>query len=244
MGVVNSARHRKAVTRPRLRLVYAADHGNTGTRINQDGTVNVSPAKSDARATEKRRDSEAAAEADLVARTANGDSAAYKILVDRQVHHIYAVARRMLGDEAEAEDIVQEVFLRLWKNAGKFDPEKARLSTWLHRVTSNLCIDRLRGRRTEQLDEKYEASYMGDQDTNLQNKALTKRLQEVMMGLPERQRLALVLFHFEGHSMKETGDILEISVEAVESLLARGRRTMKQKLKAEWTTLLPDPNDK
>ncbi|MGI9378854.1 MAG: RNA polymerase sigma factor [Methyloligellaceae bacterium] len=243
MGVANSVLHQKTAIKPRLRLVYAADRGNTGVGSNQDGTVNVSPANSDAEAARKRRDSDAAVEAELVARTADGDSTAYRILVDRQVHHIYAVARRMLGDEAEAEDIVQEVFLRLWKNAGKFDPEKARLSTWLHRVTSNLCIDRLRGRRTEQLDEKYEASYMGDQDTNLQNKALTKRLQEVMTGLPERQRLALVLFHYEGHSMKETGDILEISVEAVESLLARGRRTMKQKLKAEWTTLLPDAHD-
>lgn len=179
-------------------------------------------------------------EARLVERTASGDERAFAALVDRHLGPVLALARRMLGNDAEAEDVAQETLIRLWNNAGRFDRKRARLSTWLYRITSNLCIDRLRGRKVEPLDDVPEIRTDPEQDRSVHEQQLSARMDTALRGLPERQRLALTLFHYQELGMKEAADIMDVSVEALESLLARARRSVKKELEAEWKALLPD----
>ena len=180
------------------------------------------------------------ADQELMDRVAQGDAQAFQQLVDAGIDRVVAVARRMLGDEAEAEDIAQEVFLRLWRQAEKWDGGRAQVSTWLYRVTVNSCIDRLRSRREETVEELPEVRGEATQHHRLEETDLQEYVDHAMQKLPERQRLALVLFHYENLSMSEVADTMDVSVEAIESLLARGRRTLKQSLKSHWTAFLPD----
>lgn len=179
-------------------------------------------------------------EARLVERAAAGDERAFASLVKAHLGPVLAVGRRMLGDDAEAEDIAQETFHRLWKNAGRFDRKKARLSTWLYRIASNLCIDRLRGRTTESLDDVPEIESDPEQDRAVHERQLSARMDAALYVLPDRQRLALTLFHYQELSMKEAAEIMNVSIDALESLLARARRSLKKDLEAEWKVFLPE----
>jgi RNA polymerase sigma-70 factor (ECF subfamily) len=183
-----------------------------------------------------------AAESDavLTARAAGGDRLAYAALVERHLPRVYAITRRMLGNEAAAEDAAQEALLRLWTHAGSYDPSKAMLSTWLTRIATNLCLDRLRKRREEQWDDSYDAPLPPDQEKTVADRQLAERVDAALRALPERQRLALVLCHYEDLSMAEAARAMDTSVEAVESLLSRARRSLKQLLASEWRSLLPD----
>lgn len=179
----------------------------------------------------------------LLARAGGGDAAAFRQLVNRHLGLVVAVARRVLNDEAEAEDVAQDVMLRLWNTGGTLEVQGAGLRPWLRRVTSNLCIDRIRGRRrTVVTDEVPEQLQEPTQTQQLDERDLGKRVGEVMARLPERQRIALSLFHLEGLSQQEVAKALAVSEDAVESLLARARRAVKAALESEWRDLLPDPN--
>ena len=136
--------------------------------------------------------------------------------------------------------MAQEVLLRLWRHAGEYDPERAKLSTWLYRVTSNLCIDRLRVRRDAPLETAPEPILPAQQEQVILQEQRALRVDQALQELPERQRLALVLFHFQELSLVETAGVLDCSAEAVESLLARGRRSLKKALEDEWRQLMPD----
>jgi RNA polymerase sigma-70 factor (ECF subfamily) len=180
-----------------------------------------------------------AVDAALVARLRAGDSAAFRDLVSRHIAIVSGIARRMLKDEAEAEDIAQEAMLRLWRSAAGLELGPGGLRPWLRRVTSNLCIDRVRsGHRTVVTDEVPEVAEPATQVTNLEGQELSARVAAAMQALPERQRLALTLFHHEGLSQVEVGQAMGISDEAVESLLARARRALKAGLANEWKELL------
>lgn len=184
------------------------------------------------------------ADEELVVRVADGDASAFECLMSRYLGVIVAYSRRMVGEEAEAEDIAQEAFLRFWNNAGSFDPEKARFSTWLYRIAGNLCIDRLRKRKTqgirEPIDEAIDVGIPAEQNYSIESQQLAERVDKAIAALPERQRQALILCHYQGLKMKEAGRIMDISVEALESLLARARRKLKKELESEWQKFLPD----
>lgn len=167
---------------------------------------------------------------------ANWDRQAAQDLSDRLTPRTLAVATRVLGDRAEAEDVTQEAMLRLWRIAPDWQPGSAQVSTWLYRVTMNLCIDRRRRARggsvaldavAEPADPAPGAAEM------LQQAARFDALQGALMALPERQRQAVVLRHLEQLSNPEIGAILEISTEAVESLVARGKRALTVALAAQ-----------
>lgn len=170
----------------------------------------------------------------LLARYAKGDNAAARELARRLLPRLMGVAQRMLSDVAEAEDVVQETMLRLWKIAPDWQEGEAQVSTWAYRVAMNLCTDRLRKRRflsdtpLDAMPDPADASQ--DVEDRMQEDARARALHHAIADLPERQRAAMVLRHFEGLSNPEIAAIMDIGVEAVESLTSRGRRTLKQAL--------------
>jgi RNA polymerase sigma factor (sigma-70 family) len=170
------------------------------------------------------------ADAELVARYAAGDQSAARGLTERHAPRVYALARRMLGDTAEAEDVTQEAMLRLWKIAPAWE-DRAAVGTWLYRVATNLCIDRMRKRRPISGEPVPEvADETPGVLRSLEARERAAALEAALADLPERQRAAIVLRHFEERSNPEIAAILELSVEAVESLLARGRRALASAL--------------
>lgn len=183
------------------------------------------------------------ADQELMERVSRGDAVAFQILVDSGISRILAVARRMLGDDMEAEDVAQDVFLRLWRQADKWEGGRAKVSTWLYRVTVNSCIDRLRARREDTVKELPELAHQATQEQAMEEEDLQRYMDEALQALPERQRTALVLFHYEDLSMSAVSEIMDASVEAVESLLGRGRRTLKKDLESQWKAFLPEVLD-
>jgi RNA polymerase sigma-70 factor (ECF subfamily) len=168
---------------------------------------------------------------DLVARAGRGDRAAAQALMTRHLPKMLTVARRMLGNQAEAEDAVQDAFLKLWTHAARWEPGRALFETWLYRVVLNKCYDRLRRKTTANLDEAAEVVDPAPAaDLLLQGSAMAKEIEAALAELPERQRAAIALCHYQECGNIEAAEILGISVEALESLLSRGRRTLRARL--------------
>ena len=168
----------------------------------------------------------------LIARFAAGDQSAARVLTLRILPGVLALARRMLNDPAEAEDVAQDAMMRLWKIAPDWQPGRAKPSTWAHTVASNLCIDRLRRRRTLPLDaapEPIDTSPSADARLMADDRA--QALNQAMAALPERQRMAVHLRHIEGHTNMDIAEIMDITVEAVEGLIGRGKRSLAETLR-------------
>lgn len=167
----------------------------------------------------------------LLALYSQGDTAAARTLTTRLTPRVFGHAVRVLGDWAEAEDVAQDAMMRLWKVAPDWCMGEAKVSTWLYRVTVNLCTDRLRRKRGVGLDEVDEPLDPSPSVTDqLQTRERMDALQAGLQTLPERQRQAVILRHIEGLGNPEIAKILEISTEAVESLTARGKRALAQAL--------------
>lgn len=164
---------------------------------------------------------------------ANGDQDAARSLTMRLTPRVFGHANRVLGDRAEAEDVAQEAMLRLWKIAPQWRQGEAKVTTWLYRIVANLCTDRLRKRRGVPLDAIAEPED-GAQSAaeGMQDRARANALQCALADLPERQRQAVVLRHIEELGNPEIAEIMEIGVEAVESLTARGKRALSAALAA------------
>jgi RNA polymerase sigma-70 factor (ECF subfamily) len=162
----------------------------------------------------------------------NGDPAAARALAQRLLPRAYGQALRMLSNPGEAEDIAQEALIRLWKIAPDWRQGEARVTTWLYRVVSNLCTDRLRrGGRGVALDAVPEPE--DDRPSvaeTLQQQSRRAALADALAALPARQAQAIALRHFEELGNPEIAEIMDISVEAVESLTARGRRALARAL--------------
>ncbi len=147
----------------------------------------------------------------------------------------------MLGDAAEAEDVAQDTFIRLHRKLPSWEGGEDGLSSWLHRVTINLSIDRRRGpARPSALEEVGEIAEPADLDGPLDRK---RHVEAALANLPARQRAALVLVHYQGLSGREAAAVLGISVEALESLLARARRTLRSNLASVLADLLEAHHD-
>lgn len=164
---------------------------------------------------------------------ANGDAAAAQELAARHLPRVLGFATRMLGgDRAEAEDVSQEAMLRLWRIAPEWRTGEAKVSTWLYRVVTNLCTDRLRGRKRRRAVGLEDAPDVADDAQSVEAVMVeTERmaaLNAALDMLPDRQRQAVVLRHIEGLSNPEIADVMDIGVEAVESLTARGKRALAQ----------------
>ncbi|WP_091429461.1 RNA polymerase sigma factor [Aliiroseovarius sediminilitoris] len=165
----------------------------------------------------------------------NGDPMAAELLTRRLAPRVLGYAARLLGgDRAEAEDVTQEAMLRLWKIAPDWRTGEAKVSTWLFRVVSNLCTDRLRKRRTVDIDAIDEPAddTPGAVDRMIQADRAAA-LQAALNSLPDRQRIAVTLRHIEGETNPDIAQIMDISVEAVESLTARGKRALAKALASQ-----------
>lgn len=168
---------------------------------------------------------------ELLSRVAAGDPAAARALVARKLPRLLSLAGRMLSDPSEAEDVAQEAFVRIWKQAPKWRPGAARFDTWLHRVALNLCYDRLRRRReVATADPPEQADEGPGPDRGLQALDAGRRVAEALGRLPDRQREAIVLCHYQELGNIEAADVMGVSVEALESLLGRGRRSLRAAL--------------
>lgn len=167
----------------------------------------------------------------LMVRVAQGDARAFAMIVERHTGALYRVAMRMLSDAQEAEDVVQEAFTRVWQQAPRWQPTGAGLVGWLHRVTMNLCFDRKRRFRvvlTPELPEQVDEALLADEAIVVaQARAEVAR---TLAELPERYRAALVLCYYEGLSNAVAAEVLELNIKAMESLLFRARRYMRDLL--------------
>ncbi|RWY40565.1 RNA polymerase sigma factor [Falsigemmobacter intermedius] len=176
-----------------------------------------------------------ASEEALLRLYANGDDQAARELARRFLPRVLAYGRRMLGDGDEAQDVAQEAMVRLWRIAPEWRSGEAQVSTWLWRVTANLCTDRLRRRRggvaLEDAPEPEDDAPSALQQMVEANRAAA--LEAALQKLPERQRQAVVLRHLEGLSNPEIAEVMAIGVEAVESLTARGKRALSALLSGQ-----------
>lgn len=169
----------------------------------------------------------------LLERFAGGDQLAARALTVRLTPRVLVLARRMLRDTAEAEDVAQEAMLRLWKIAPEWRAGEAKVTTWLHRITSNLCIDRLRKRKRvgpglDEIAEPPDPAPSADMRLIAGDRAAA--VKAAILALPDRQRVAITMRHFEENSNPEIAEALGVSVEAVESLLSRGRKSLARAL--------------
>ncbi len=176
-------------------------------------------------------------QAQLLARVAAGEQAAAVVLTDLLAPRLLRYAARMLGDRAEAEDVVQEAMLRLWRIAPDWQSGLAQPSTWVFRVAANLCTDRLRRRRAT-VPELPDLPDPGQgADAQMMQARRAQALEAALLQLPERQREAVILRHLEGLTNPEIAAIMMVGVEAVESLTARGKRRLAAILAGEKDAL-------
>ena len=170
-------------------------------------------------------------EAKLVDLVCKGDQRAYTELVMRHLSSIEVYAKRIVSDEALAQDIAQEVMTVLWQRSSDFNPAKARLTTWLHRIAHNRCVDVLRKRKREvSLDsDEPQGEVSAPAPSTLGQSSIDAELRR----LPESQRTALVLTYYQNLSNREVAEIMNSSVRAVESLLVRARGNLKKQLEAQ-----------
>ncbi|MGH6854428.1 MAG: sigma-70 family RNA polymerase sigma factor [Aestuariivirga sp.] len=182
-------------------------------------------------------------DAELLGRAARRDAVAFGEIVNRYYQPVYRVTSRMTGGHADTGDIAQEAFLKLWRNPQQVR-EAGALKGWLMRVASNAVIDRGRKRVHADLETIPEvADPMAPADQGIDRLAAAREVERRIAALPERQRLALSLVYYEGLSNIEAAGIMEASIEAVESLLARARRSLRESLSANWRDLLDGLKD-
>lgn len=179
-------------------------------------------------------------DSELMKRVAHGDEEAFRLLFERHHRLAYSVIYRHLGVQSEAEDLVQEAFLRVYRNAGTWEPT-AKFSTWLYTVVSNLCLNYKRDKARDKLrlvsgDEEggNPLERMATEDAQegeaMDANERARVVREAIQDLPEQQRMALILSRYEDKSYEEVAEILGTTVAAVKSLTSRARTTLRERL--------------
>ena len=181
---------------------------------------------------------------ELMSRIAGSDAQAFEILVRRHQRRILNLIYHSIGDRMQAEDVAQEVFLRVWRAAGEYEP-KAKFTTWVYRIAVNLCLDSVKSAHYRQSFVHPEGGSQSPAEQEgpvgkgegtpspeelLINAEESRRIFAAIQGLPANQRLAVVLKKFDGLSYDEISRILGCSKSAVESLLVRAKKTLRERL--------------
>lgn len=167
----------------------------------------------------------------LAEQVAHGDQAAFAALAARFGPKLAAFAGKVVLDQALGEDVVQDVFLKFWQQPDRYDPGKARFSTWIHKVVFNRCLDQKRRKSFAPLEDAPEQA----DDTALAPDMIAqgerdRAVQTAIERLPERQRAALLLCHIDGVSNQDAADVLDVKLKALESLLTRARANLRAAL--------------
>ncbi|HEY4284358.1 MAG TPA: sigma-70 family RNA polymerase sigma factor [Chthoniobacterales bacterium] len=175
----------------------------------------------------------------LMELVANGDSAAFEKLIERHQALVIGTVARMLGSNSDVEDLAQQVFLRVWRSAGRYVP-RAKFTTWLLKITRNLVFNEMRRTKRHihvpmQMEPQGEDRPIKDEGVqspaeSLLEHELQQAIEEAIINLPATQRMALVLRRYEGRSYEEIGEILQLSVPAVKSVLFRARTELRARL--------------
>lgn len=167
-------------------------------------------------------------DATLMAAIANGDRDAFHQFLARHLSAIVLFVRRYLPSQADAEDIAQETFFRVWQKAASWQPQGYSARSWLYRIAYNLCMDEIRHRPQPEAVNAMTIDAPSDSpEAAIEKESNLNRLAQLLSLLPERQRTALSLCALQGLSNQEAAAAMEVSVEALESLLARGRRQLR-----------------
>ncbi len=186
---------------------------------------------------------DASSEQDLLwmERIAHGDTEALELLIEAHQARVIGTVAKMLGDETDAEDIAQQVFIRVWKSAARYQPT-AKFTTWLFKITRNLVFNEMRRRKRHPITSLERETDAGENfsqtpdpaaagpDRSLLETELQRAIQEAIDALPETQRMAIILRRYEDLSYEEIGEVLDISVPAVKSVLFRARADLRVRL--------------
>ena len=184
----------------------------------------------------------AAHDLSLMARVKAGEIAAFETLIETHQHRVIGTIARMLGDEVEAEDIAQQVFVRVWKSAPRYQPT-AKFTTWLFKITRNLVFNEVRRRKRHPASSLEQSVDSDDRpmqiidrsakapDCTLLEAEMQKAIQCAIDGLPEAQRMAVILRRYQDAPYEEIAEVLELTVPAVKSLLFRARTDLRKKLR-------------
>jgi RNA polymerase sigma-70 factor (ECF subfamily) len=177
---------------------------------------------------------------ELMSRTAEGDEYAFEVLVRRHQASVLNFIYRYVGDRTKARDLAQEVFLRVWRAANRYEP-KAKFTTWIYCIAANLCLNELKSSGKKKLffsESSIEEGQTLNEESNVSPSAedillaeeRSRQISHALQSLPENQRMALILKRYDNLSYGEIAKIMECSVSAVESLLVRAKRNLKEKL--------------
>lgn len=184
----------------------------------------------------------AAQDLSLMARIKAGDMAALETLIEAHQHRVIGTVAKMLGDEMDAEDIAQQVFVRVWKSAPRYEPT-AKFTTWLFKITRNLVFNEVRRRKRHPASSLDESLELGDRpmqtidrsakapDNTLLEAEMQSAIQCAIDALPEAQRMAVILRRYNDAPYEEIAEVLELTVPAVKSLLFRARTDLRKKLR-------------
>lgn len=173
-------------------------------------------------------------DAQLMLAFRNGDESAFAEIFVRHRSRILNIAFRFLGDRDSAQDVAQDVFLKLYTSPGAYRPDAA-FSTWLYRVTANACMDEMRKRKrsrsvfTDDLPESA-ADPAATPEARAASSELERKVRAAIASLPEKQRLAIILQRYEGLSYQQVADVMKTSVASVESLLFRAKASLRDRL--------------
>ena len=173
----------------------------------------------------------------LMLRVRDGDQDAFARLIEKHQRGILNAAYRYVGDATEAEDLAQEVFIKVWKARDRYEPT-AKFTTWLYHIATNLCLNEVRDRARHKVvmlvpDEKLEGAAGGDTERptkQVRQNEMAEEVRDAIESLPSAQRMAVILDKFQGFTDQEIGDAMGLSVPAVKSLLFRARDNLRKRL--------------
>jgi len=165
---------------------------------------------------------------------AQGDQAAFTEIVTRHLTPVVNFAWRYVGRRSDAEDVAQEAFIRLWRHAPDWEDQGFSVRSWIYRIAYNLCIDELRKRKpVTPVEDEVSLASAEQPDEDLYRDQRQQQVAAALNELPERQRTALVLCVYQGLSNRDAATVLDVSIEALESLLSRARRMLRNKMTEE-----------